>query len=60
MLPSTAATIRQSSAVPTTASAGTIALIMVDVAGTLLEGVASTLDTVLIVDVVKCALVSER
>ena len=41
-----------SSAVPTTA--GTITLMMVDVAGTLLEGVASTLETVLIVELVKC------
>ena len=46
------------SAVPTTA--GTIALIMVDVAGTLLKGVASTLETLLVVEEVKCVLNSER
>ena len=58
MLPNTAANMRQSSAVPTTASAGT--MIMMNAAGTLLEGVASTLDTVLVVEVVKCVLDSER
>ena len=57
MIPNTAATMRQSSAVPT---AGTKTLVMVDVAGTLLEGVASTLETVLAVDVVKRVLDSER
>ena len=46
------------STVPTTA--GTTTLMMVDVAGTLLEGVASTLETVLIVEVVKCVWVSKR
>ena len=67
MLPNTAATVRQSSVVPT---AGTATLMMVDVTGTLLEGVASTLvvvetiltvastlvviKTVLIVEVAKC------
>ena len=60
MLPNTAATMRQSrlSAVPTTA--GTIPL---GVAGTRLEGVASArvvIETVLIVDVVKCVGVSKR
>ena len=74
MLPNTAATMRQSSAVPTTA--GTKTLMMVDVTGTLLEGVACTLvvietiltvastlvviETVLIVEVVKCEWVSKR
>ena len=74
MLPNTAATMRQSSAVPMTA--GTKMLTMVDVTGTLLEGVASTLlviettlivastlvviETVLIVEVVKCEWVSKR
>ena len=57
MLPNTAATMRQSSAVPTTASAGTIILMMVDEAGTVLEGVASKL---LVVDLVNCVLDSER
>ena len=57
MLPNTAATIRQSSAVPTTDS--TI-MAVVGMTGTLLEGVASTPDTVLIVDVVNCVLDSER
>ena len=57
MLPNTTATMRQSSAVPTTA--GITTLMMVDVAGTLLEGVAGTLvviENTLIVDVVKCVL----
>ena len=61
MLPNTAANMRQSSAVPTTAD--TTTLMMVDVTGTLLEGVASTLvviETILIVDVVKCVLDSKR
>ena len=57
MVPNTAATMRQSSTVPTTASAGTIILMMVDEAGTVLEGVASKL---LVVDVVNCVLDSER
>ena len=60
MLPSTAAIMRQS-AVPTTA--GTTVPMMVDVPGTLLEGVAITLvviETVLIVDVVKCVWVSKK
>ena len=46
------------SPVPTTA--GTTTLMMVDVAGTLLEGVASTLETVLVLEIVKCALDSKR
>ena len=75
MLPNTVATMRQSSsAVPTTA--GTTVVMMVDVTGTLLEGVVSTLvvietiltvastlvviETVLIVEVVKCEWVSKR
>ena len=56
MLPNTTATMKQSSAVPTTASV----TMVVDMTGTLLEGVASTLDTILIVDVVKCVWVSKR
>ena len=59
MLPNIAATMRQSSAVPTTAGTSTT----LDVAGTLLEDVANKLvviRTVLIVDVVKCVGVSER
>ena len=61
MLPNTAATTRQSIAVPATTAGTTVT--MVDVPGTLLEGVAITLvviETVLIVDVVKCVWVSER
>ena len=74
MLPNTAATMRQSSAVPMTA--GTKMLTMVDVTETLLEGVASTLlviettlivastlvviETVLIVEVAKRVWVSKR
>ena len=58
MLPNTAATMRQSSVIPTTA--GTT-MMKVDVTGTLLEDVASTLvETILIVDVVKCVWVSRR
>ena len=59
MLPNTAATMRQSSTVPTTAGTSTT----LDVVGTLLEGAANKLvviRTVLIVYVVKCGGVSER
>ena len=57
MLPNTAATMRQSSVAPT---AGTKTLMMMDGAATLLEGVASTLETLLTVNVVKGVWVSKR
>ena len=57
MLPNTAATMIQSSAV---ATAGTVTLMMMDGTGTLLVGVANTLETVLIAEVVKRVWVSKR